>query len=199
MTNFNVLLFDEFETLDAFGPAGIIGKMQNTYNLEYYSIDGGTVLSSQHVSVNTRSVLDIDRNIRSILLIPGGMGTRKLIDDNVFISKLNELSQNSEFVLTVCTGSVLLAKTGLLQGLAATSNKRAFNWVCSNAPDVDWIKNARWVNDGKYYTSSGVTAGMDMTVGFICDIHGDKIALDVCDCVEYIWCRDKNNDPFAVQ
>ena len=197
MVPFNVILFDDFETLDAFGPVEIIGKMPKTYALGYFSVNGGAVLSSQQVSVNTFPFSEIDT--AGVLLIPGGMGTRKLVDNADFIAQIRALSQKASYVLTVCTGSALLAKTGLLSGKKATSNKSAFDWVCGNGSDVNWIRKARWTSDGKYYTSSGVTAGIDMTLGFIRDIHSEKTANDICKFVEYIWNNDESNDPFATQ
>jgi putative intracellular protease/amidase len=196
MISFNVILFDDFETLDAFGPVEMIGKMPKIYKLGYFSMNGGAVLSSQQLSVNTCPFSEIDKS--GILLIPGGMGTRKLVDDIDFINHIKILSQNALYVLSVCTGSALLAKTGLLEGKNATSNKSAFEWVRENGIGVNWVKKARWVSDDKYYTSSGVSAGMDMTLGFICDIHGEKTAQNVCRYTEYIWNEDKDNDPFFI-
>jgi len=195
MISFNVILFDDFETLDAFGPVEIIGKLPQTYNLGYFSMNGGTVLSRQQVSVNTLSFSEVDTT--GILLIPGGMGTRKLVEDADFIAQIKSLSEKALYVLSICTGSALLARTGLLNGKNATSNKLAFDWVRSTGSYVNWIRQARWVNDGKFYTSSGVSAGMDMTLGFISDIHSEETALDICKYVEYIWNTDKSNDPFA--
>ena len=85
----------------------------------------------------------------------------------------------------------------MLKGKNATSNKMAFDWVCGNGSDIHWVKKARWVKDDKYYTSSGVSAGMDMTLGFISDIHSENTANDLCKYIEYIWNKDKDNDPFA--
>lgn len=195
MISFNVLLFHDFETLDAFGPVEIIGRMPEFYELGYYSLHGGEVISSQQISINTLPFAKIDAT--GILLIPGGMGTRKLVDDVDFIAQIKSLSEKALYVLTVCTGSALLARTGLLDDKKATSNKMAFDWVTSNRNDVNWKKQARWVNDGKYYTSSGVSAGMDMILGFIFDMHGEKAVRDVCTKIEYVWNSDKGNDPFA--
>ena len=197
MIPFNVVLFNDFETLDAFGPIEIIGKMPKTYELGYFSVEGGAILSSQQVSVNTSPFSEIKQN--GVLLIPGGKGTRKLVDDIEFISHISKLARQSTYVMTVCTGSALLAKTGLLKDKNVTSNKMAFDWVCQNGNDIKWIKQARWVNDGKYYSSSGVSAGMDMALGFIRDIHGEKTALDICKYIEYIWNKNKNDDPFAIE
>jgi transcriptional regulator GlxA family with amidase domain len=132
------------------------------------------------------------------LLIPGGMGTRSLVDDEGFIGKLALPAGKAPFVLTVCTGSALLAKTGLLDGRNATSNKKAFPWVQSTRPEVNWIKRARWVVDDKFYTSSGVSAGIDMALGFVKDIHGPRKAHEIRDTIEYVWNEDSTVDPFAL-
>jgi transcriptional regulator GlxA family with amidase domain len=197
MISFNVILFNDFETLDAFGPVEMISGMPDTYKLGYFSLNGGVITSSQGIRVHTFPISDIDPT--GILLIPGGRGTRKLVEDIDFIAQIKALSQQSAYVLTVCTGSALLAKTGLLQGKNATSNKLVFDWVTRNGSGVHWTKQARWVADGKYYTSSGVSAGIDMILGFIRDLHGDNIARNICKFAEYIWNEDKNNDPFAIE
>jgi len=195
MTDFNIVLFDDFETLDAFGPAEVIGNMQEDYKLGCYSLHGGIVTSKQQVQVAT--VPFSDMNKEGVLLIPGGIGTRKVINEADFISELADAANKAPFVLTVCTGSALLAKTGLLDSLRATSNKKAFAWVQSVTQTVKWVKKARWVVDGRFYTSSGVSAGIDMILGFISDLHGHKVAQDAADYIEYIWNTDKDLDPFA--
>jgi len=196
MTNFNIVLFDDFETLDAFGPAEVIGTLSETYYLRYHSLNGGVIKSRHQVLVNTVPFAEIDS--AGILLIPGGIGTRILANDENFIEQLKTLSEKAPYVLTVCTGSALLAKTNLLNGMKATSNKMAFEWACSNGAKVNWVKKARWVKDGKFYTSSGVSAGIDMTLGFVSDVHGVEKSQTIANYIEYIWNPDMNNDPFAI-
>jgi len=104
MIPFNVVLFDDFETLDAFGPIEIIGKMPKTYKLGCFTINGGTALSSQQVSVNARSFSEIDTT--GVLLIPGGIGTRKLVEDVEYIwnkDKSNDLIANELYKQETCT------------------------------------------------------------------------------------------------
>lgn len=196
MTDFNIVLFDGFETLDAFGPAEVIGNLQDIYRLGYFSTGGGAVTSSHQVRVSTRPFSEMAPG--GVLLVPGGMGTRALVDDAAFISALSAAARGAAFVLSVCTGSALLAKTGLLNGRRATSNKIAFDWVESTNGDVVWIKRARWVVDGTFYTSSGVSAGIDMALGFVGDQHGQAVAQRVANSIEYIWNTDKDTDPFSV-
>lgn len=180
----NVLLFDNFEVLDVFGPVEILAQIKE-YNLKYYSINGGNIKSAQGTIIVTDKIQTADK--KGILVIPGGKGTRALINDPTFISILKVAAQKSTYCLSICTGSALLAKTGLLNGKDATSNIKAFEWVKSTNQNVNWIENARWVVTDKYYTSAGVSAGMDMTLGFIKDRFDEQKALEVAEYIEYTW------------
>ena len=126
------------------------------------------------------------------------LGTRRLVNDSAFMNALRKAAKESVYCLTVCTGSALLAKTGLLDGMRATSNKRAFDRAVSVNPNVRWQRHARWVSDGKYYSSSCVSAGIDMALGFIRDRSGEEKAREIADSMEYVWNSDPWNDPFAL-
>lgn len=191
----NVILFDGFVTLDAMGPVEIFRTQEQHYDIGFFSEKGGLVTGSGGLKVETRPLSDIEQP--GIILIPGGMGTRREVNNIAFIQSIKTLSEQAEYVLTVCTGTALLAKTGLLKGRRATTNKMAFDWVVEQDHDVLWVRKARWVVDGKYYTSSGVTAGMDMALGFMADRHGAKTAEGIAKGLEYIWNRDRENDPFT--
>ena len=198
MRNFSVILFHDFETLDVFGPVEVMGKLNQNYRIEFYSEHGGLVKSSQNVKVQTLPITELSGlNELDALLIPGGLGTRSEVNNQEFIQVLKQLSIRAQFVLTVCTGAALLAKTGLLKNRKATTNKMAFDWVANLDQEVQWIRKARWVTDGKYYTSSGVSAGIDMTLGFIGDIIGMEVAGRISTGIEYIWNKDRNDDPFC--
>jgi len=192
--NINILFFDGFETLDAFGAVEVFGKVEE-FKLRYISINGGVIESAQGVQIHTQSAKEAD--LTAALLIPGGQGTRVLVNDELFISRLKELALKSRYCLSVCTGAALLAKTGLLDAQKATTNKKAFEWVVSQNQNVHWLREARWVVEGKFYTSSGVSAGIDMSLGFVCDILGRERAESIARHMEYIWNDDKNSDPFA--
>ena len=192
------IMFDDYETLDVFGPAEIFGRLVDLYTLKFYSLEGGIISNRHKVPIMTEKLETIGNNPK-IILIPGGLGTRNQVDNSQLITKIQELAQGSDYVLTVCTGSALLAKSGLLDGKKATSNKRAFSWVASQGANVDWDKRARWAIDGKYYTSSGVSAGMDMALGFLSDRHGIDFARKVAKEIEYNWTENKDNDNFIAE
>jgi putative intracellular protease/amidase len=132
-----------------------------------------------------------------ILLIPGGMGTRKSVDDAPLIDLIKGASVASDMTTTVCTGTALLARTGLLDHRPATTNKIAWEWVKSQGPDVDWKRIARWVDDGNIVTSSGVSAGIDMALALVARLHDRETAERAARGMEYVWNDDPDNDPFA--
>lgn len=189
------ILFNEFETLDVFGPIEILGRLNEEFHLNLYSMEGGIIESSQNVPVQTKLLSQMNLE-NYILMIPGGIGTRELISDDIFLEHLKNLAINAEYILTICTGSILLAKTGLLDGKRATTNKRVFTWT-KHFPEVNWVREARWVQDENIYTSSGVSAGMDMALGFVANQLGYEVAERQSIEIEYDWKEDPSWDPFA--
>lgn len=192
--NIYCLLFEEYETLDLMGPVEFLHRVPDA-RLHYASQNGGMVRSKQGFAVETDL---LERLLPgSILLLPGGQGTRKLVHQPAFLSDLAQWAVQAETCLSVCTGSALLAAAGCLDGVAATSNKRAFEWVKSIRSEVKWQPVARWMRAGKFYTSSGVSAGMDMVLGFIADRYGTAQAEEIAVHTEYIWQNDPAIDAFA--
>ncbi len=132
-----------------------------------------------------------------ILLVPGGMGTRASVTDARLIAWLGGAAAQAEYVLTVCTGSALLAKTGFLDRQKATTSKAAFDWVKSQRPEDLWQPKARWVQVSKTFTSSGASAGIDMALAAIADMHGHQQAEEVAFWAEYEWNADADDDRFG--
>jgi putative intracellular protease/amidase len=197
MKNISVILFDNFTILDAMGPVEVFRCLEKLYQIDFYSIDGRDIKTNSNLCIKTKpfsEILNYD-----LVIIPGGAGTRSLINDQVFVDKLKNICEKCENVLSICTGSALLAKTDLLNGKKATSNKMAFNWVIEQNKKVNWQKKARWVVDGKYYSSSGITAGIDMALGFVKDKISDESARKIAVALEYLWNDDSENDKFEVK
>lgn len=190
----NVLLFDGFTALDAFGPAEVLERLPGA-QLRFVSARGGVVTGGGGVRVVTEAAaIGCD-----VLLVPGGMGTRTLAKDAEFLALLRTLSDKATYCLSVCTGSALLASCGALDGRRATSNKRAFAWAVSTGARVLWQPRARWTVDGRFYTSSGISAGIDMALGFVCDRLGRGAADEIARALEYRWNDDAAADPFAAR
>jgi transcriptional regulator GlxA family with amidase domain len=200
-----VVLFEGFTVLDVFGPVQAFamagsrredGSFHRFFEVVTIAPEAGAVRSSEGPSV----VADYgfaDAPGFDILLVPGGMGTRRLASDAGFIEALRALTQRSPMVTSVCTGGALLARTGVLDSRRATSNKMAWEWVLQQGDKVDWQRRARWVDTGDVVTSSGVSAGIDMALGLIARLHGRETAEQAARAMEYIWNDEPQNDPFA--
>ena len=191
-----VLLFPGFELLDAFGPLEMFGNLPNLVEVATVAEKAGPVRSWQGPSaVADHSLADCPP--LDLLLVPGGFGTRTEIENATLLDWLRERAPEAEAVMSVCTGSALLATAGLLDGRRATTNKMFFNEVIATGPEVDWVREARWVEDGKFVTSSGVSAGIDMALAVIARVIGPEASEQLATGTEYEWHRDASWDPFA--
>jgi transcriptional regulator GlxA family with amidase domain len=190
------LLFPGFELLDMFGPLEMFGNMPGLVEIVTVAQEKGPVRSGQGPSaVAEYGFADCPR--LDLLLIAGGLGTRTEVDNPVMIDWLRRRVPEIEHVMTVCSGTALLARTGLLDGHRATTNKMFFHEVTQSGPHVEWIREARWVEDGKFTTSSGVSAGIDMALAVIAKLAGPEMSDNLAVATEYDWHRDANWDPFA--
>jgi transcriptional regulator GlxA family with amidase domain len=191
-----VVLFHNFELLDVFGPLEMFGLLPEHFEIRMVAEKGAMVTSAQ----GPRSVIDQtfgDDHQFDILLVPGGKGTRQQVSNPVLLEWLRDQSAGAQYVASVCTGSALLASAGLLDGLRATTNKAAFAWVTEQGEQVAWQKKARWVEDGRFFTSSGVSAGIDMSLALIAKLMDRETAQQVAFWAEYDWHENPDWDPFA--
>jgi transcriptional regulator GlxA family with amidase domain len=200
-----VALFEGFTVLDVYGPVQAFascrtvqpdGTRRPMFEIFSMASEAGKVKAGEGPATwaewSFEKAPDYD-----ILLIPGGFGSRKAVADQAFLERLAAASRRAHITTTVCTGSALLARTGLLDGRPATSNKIAWDWVTQQGPRVLWKRKARWVDDGNVLTSSGVSAGIDMALSLIARMHGREMALTSARNMEYVWREGAEDDPFA--
>lgn len=190
------VVFPRFELLDLCGPYELFGMLGPRVRIVTVAEQRGVVASDQGPKLVAEAAMD-DVARTDVLVVPGGFGTRREVTSLPFLRSLTALASRARIVTSVCTGASLLAKAGLLDGRRATSNKQLFDWVASQGPGVRWVRQARWVEDGSYFTSSGVTAGMDMTLAVIARLFGPEEAERAALLAEYTWHRDPDLDPFA--
>ena len=198
LRTFGVVLFEGFELLDVFGPLEAWGMLAQTGQCKVATVAerSGAITSAQ----GPKAIADFgfaDCPHLDSILIPGGIGTRDEISNQPLLDWLKARAEKAEVVSTVCTGTAILARTGLLDGRRATTNKRAFKWVAEQGPKVNWVREARWVEDGKFATSSGVSAGIDMALAVMARLYGNTTAEQIAIAMEYDWHRDAGWDPFA--
>ena len=198
MRTMAALVFPGFQTLDFFGPIEMLGGFFDDIAVTVVAQGADPVVSrhGQRIQVD-RAIAEADDY--DLLFVPGGDSALVAAEDDVLMSWLRDASQNAERVMAVCTGSILLGMAGVLDGRRATTNKQDFTSTVHLAPGVDWVKEARWVEDGKFFTSSGVSAGMDMALAVAADLFGLDKALEMADGCEYTWHQDTGRDPFAAK
>lgn len=200
-----VVLFAGFTVLDVYGPVQAFascrvvqsdGKPQRFFEVVTIADRAGPITAGEGPTTLADYAFT-DAPACDILLVPGGLGTRAAVEDAAFLKALSAAASKTPTVSTVCTGSALLARTGLLDNRPATSNKIAWDWVLQQGPKVEWQRHARWVDDGNVITSSGVSAGIDMALALIQRLCGREMAVLSAQNMEYIWNEDPANDPFA--
>jgi putative intracellular protease/amidase len=199
------VLFDGFTVLDMYGPVQAFGACRITRPdgppLRFFEVftiaeHRGPIKSGEGPSTHADYTF-AEAPPYDILLVPGGFGTREAVKNDTFLGRLRAASEKAAVTATVCTGSALLARTGLMDGRPATSNKIAWDWVVQQGPKVLWKRKARWVDDGNLITSSGVSAGTDMALALIARLHGRDMAISAARNMEYLWHEKADDDPFA--
>ncbi|MBA4021398.1 MAG: DJ-1/PfpI family protein [Gordonia sp.] len=199
MREVSVVLFDGFELLDVFGPVEILSVLPEQFRVTMVAAEAGLVASSQGTRVEATAGFADAASSPDIVMVPGGIGSRPLVDDENYLEQLRTYVSGAQLVTSVCTGSAILAAAGLLDGYRATSNKRSFDWVATQVSSVIWERRARWVQDRDRWTSSGVAAGIDMTAALIADLVDTETAQHAAAVIEYAPQTDPDNDPFADQ
>lgn len=191
------LIYPNFEILDLCGPLEMYSLLDEDFFITLIAEKDREIVGVGNCRV-VASALFEDKTQYDLIVVPGGGRiTRKEAENIAIRDWLQRQSETADLVTSVCTGSALLARAGLLDGRKATSNKEAFEWVASQGPKVEWQRRARWCEDGKFFTSSGVSAGMDMTLAAIQHLLGRDKALEAAHWAEYIWNEDPSNDPFT--
>jgi transcriptional regulator GlxA family with amidase domain len=199
-----VLLYPNFELLDVFGPLEMFSMLGHVRaRIHMIAERPGTVPSAMAGDgpLGPKVVADFgydDAPRLDVLLVPGGFGTIPALSNEALLAFIRKCAGSARIVASVCTGSALLAKAGVLDGHRATSNKQFFDLARAQSNRVSWVEAARWVDDGNVVTSSGVSAGMDMALALIERLFGQEVAEQVAIGTEYTRHRDADQDPFVV-
>jgi putative intracellular protease/amidase len=189
------ILYEDFELLDLYGPLEMFGSIGPELAIVTVAERVGPVRSTQGPKTLAEYTFDRCPEL-DLILLPGGIGTLAQLGNAALLDFLRDRCRAAEVAMSVCSGSAILAKAGLLDGRRATSNKQFFSLATSQSDEVEWVAEARWVEDGPFATSSGVSAGTDMSLAIIARLYGEKRAAKIAEFAEYEWQRDPNRDPF---
>jgi putative intracellular protease/amidase len=190
------VFYDQFELLDVYGPLEMFGSLGPRLSIVTVAEQAGPVASAQ----GPKSLAEYgfeDCPALDLLLLPGGVGTLAELSNENLLAFLRKRAAEARVTMSVCSGSALLAKAGLLDGLRATSNKQFFDLAAQQSDRVEWVEAARWVDAGRLVTSSGVSAGMDMALAVIERLFSSEDAERIAILTEYERHLDPDRDPFV--
>lgn len=194
-----ILVFDQVEVLDFCGPFEVFSvarfldvENQPTENCPFtvklISETGGLVRCRGDLKVITDFNFDNHPKL-DLVLVPGGWGTRKEVQNPVLIEWLRTQKQKSQLIVSVCTGSFLLAEAGLLEDLESTTHWASIERMRQAYPTVQIIQDKRFIvsGEGRIVTSAGIAAGIDMSLFLVSELIGREIALRTAQYIEYPW------------
>lgn len=194
--NVNVILFDDFETLDVFGPTEVFGKLTEHFHLRYLSVSGDVINSVHGVKIWTDFL--VPEEIDGILLIPGGKGARRLLwKDERSLKLLKRAAENADFCVMIGNGSALLAQTGMLYRRRIADCPMDANWNRMFTAGIERIAGAKVVVDGKFYSCGTTMAGMDTALWAVTDILDISVAEKAAKAMGYHWNADAEEDLYC--
>lgn len=178
------LVYDGLQPLDLTGPLDVFGaaneklREQAPYTLLTIAPTKGPIRTENGLTITP------DCDIASAppldtLLIPGGEGSRREVDNAELLRWLRERAQTTRRIVSVCTGLYLLGATGLLDGRRATTHWQFADDICTRYPAILLDAEHLHVADGKFHSSGGLTAGMDLALSLVEDDLGSDTALAV--------------------
>ncbi len=186
--NIGILVFDDVEVLDFCGPLetfSVVNDVSDTKSNVF-------TISKRKNPVQARSNLIVKSNYSikdhpalDILIIPGGNGARKIFNDEEILKWIYIQYGRVKYLLSVCTGALILAKLGLLLNKKATTHHTCFHLLEEIDPTIEIVRDQRFVDEDKIVTSGGISAGIDMSFFMIEKIWGEDLAKAVAKEMEY--------------
>ncbi|MPY33421.1 GlxA family transcriptional regulator [Streptomyces adustus] len=196
-----VVLFDGVQSLDVTGPvevfAGAESHTPGSYRIRTASLDGGPVRTSSGLTLVPDGALTDPADDPHTLLVPGGAGTREA--DARMVDRLRALAPCAERLVSVCTGAILLAAAGLLDGHRATTHWAYCDKLARDHPAVEVDPDPIYVRDRRVSTSAGVTSGIDLALALVEEDLGREVALRVARHLVVFLRRPGNQAQFSAQ
>ncbi|KAH7154975.1 class I glutamine amidotransferase-like protein [Dactylonectria estremocensis] len=202
-----MVLFRAFDMIDVFGtldPFQLLSLTAQQMNLHLIaaSLDPVTTQpltmnpynSSFFPVIQPTNTFDDDLDL-DVLIVPGGPGARSPSLDKE-IAYIKKVFPKIKILMTICTGAGVAAQSGVMDGYMATTNKKAWATMTAKGPDVKWVSPARFVIDGKVWSSSGVTSALDLVFNFIETYWGSEQSETIANMIEHAPLA-ADDDPFA--
>ena len=200
------VIFPDYQVLDATGPMEVFGKANEyagNYAISLLAKQAGAIKSSGPVSlVADRSYLEVtEQNLLDLdtLIICGGEGANHAAADRQLIEFVIHASTKARRVVSICTGALVLAEAGLLNKRRATTHWDSVDLLAHNYPEIEVESDSLYVCDGKFWTSAGVTAGIDLSLALIEKDLGANAALAIARRLVVYMMRPGGQSQFSAQ
>lgn len=184
-----IFIFDDVEVLDFCGPLEVFGsanKEMDDAPLEIFTFSEFVENIEASSPLTILPDYELDRvPAMDYMIIPGGIGTRSLLENDYLIDWLTDEGPKTELLMSVCTGSLPLAKAGLLDGKKATTHHEAIDQLKELGPEVVVKDDQRIVDNGDIICSAGISSGIDMSLHVVQRLFGEKIAKRTRQRMEY--------------
>ena len=197
--NVAILLFDDIEVLDFCGPFevfSVTGRRDGSNPFNVYTVaEKKTITARNALSVNPTYLLD-DCPAPDILIVPGGgghhadgqpFGSRKEMHNELLLEWIRFIDGKCDYILSVCTGALIIASAGLTNGLQATTHHGAFDALREIDFSLNVREDLRIVDNGKIIFSGGISAGIDASFHLVRKLLGQKAAIETAKYMEYNW------------
>jgi transcriptional regulator GlxA family with amidase domain len=197
--NVGIYIYNDVEVLDFAGPFEVFStasRVMARMDSQLHDLFNVFTIGEKMSSIYARGGLQIvpkyhisDHPEINLLIIPGGIVNDELEKDHL-ISWIVASSDIADITASVCTGTFLLAKAGLLESKAATTHWEDINDFRSIFPDIEIIKDVRWVDEGHIVTAAGISAGIDMSLHIVSRVADKDLAMRTARQMEFDWTRD---------
>ena len=186
-----ILIFDKVEVLDFAGPFEVFSVSYDAKGNKLYDVcliaeENRTIKARNDFQILPNKTIDTEDKF-DMVLIPGGFGTRTEMHNEIIENWVKEQFEQVELMLSVCTGALILATSGLLENISATTHHAAFDELAAVAPNTKIIKGTKYVDNGKVITSGGISAGIEMALHVVAKHHGIEQARKTANYMEYTW------------
>ncbi len=195
LRNVGILIFPDVELLDFCGPYEAFSAASRDGNPIFHTFTVAEHAEPVASKAGLRFIPDYSFHNApkiDILVVPGGQGTRREIDNPALITWIRQVADAAELTTSVCTGSFLLGKAGLLQDGKATTHWGSIQRMREMFPDIEVQENVRFVDDGAIVSSAGVSAGIDMSLHVIERLCGTAAAQSSARLMEYDYWQAKS-------
>ncbi len=190
--NIGIYIYDGAEVLDFSGPFEVFSTAKrldaNDWNvfliaesLDPVSARGDFKVTPHHTIQNHPKI--------DLLMVAGGIHTDEMGKPQI-IEWIRSVDQHAQHVTSVCTGAFLLANAGLLDGLSVTTHWDDICDLKTQFPNLKVVENQRWIHSGKFITSGGISAGIDMSLYLVSKLHSHELAESVAKTMEYRWIKN---------